>query len=185
MQKFFITATGTEIGKTMITTTLCQQLKMAGKMVAAFKPIISGYDSADMDSDTVLILQSLNLPITIENIEAISPWRFLTPLAPNMAAAREDKYISLDEVVVFCKEQEKTGVDILFVEGVGGVCVPLNNEHTTLDWMAWLSDWKIILVVGSYLGAISHTLTAIKTLEARGLVLHTLIVNESLDSTVE
>ena len=184
MQKFFITATGTGIGKTLVTTTLCRQLKLAGKKVIALKPIISGYDAADMDNDTALILQSLNLPVTETNIEVISPWRFIAPLSPNMAAAREGKYTSLDEVVGFCEEQGKGVEDILLIEGVGGICVPLNNEHTTLDWMAQLVDWKIIVVAGSYLGAISHTLTAVKTLETLGIVLHALIVSESENSTV-
>lgn len=184
MQKFFITATGTGVGKTFVTTALCQQLKSVGKKLVALKPVISGYDAADMGSDTALILQSLNLPLTLENIEKISPWRFSAPLSPNMAAEKEDRNISLEEVVSFCKIQEKTDADILLVEGVGGVMVPLNDESTTLDWMVSLEGWKIILVAGSYLGAISHSLTAIQALSTRGIVPHALVISESENSCV-
>ncbi len=101
-----------------------------------------------------------------------------------MAAMKEGKTISFDELVAFCKEQEKSHADILLVEGVGGVCVPLNDKQTVLDWMTELKDWKIILVTGSYLGTISHTLTAVQTLAVRNLHVHALIVSESENSTV-
>lgn len=184
MDKFFITATGTDIGKTLVVATLCQQLQAAGKKMIALKPVISGYDSEDMGSDSALILQSCGLSVTTENIEKISPWRFSTPLSPNMAAQREEKKILLDELVVFCQKQEKTKADILLVEGIGGVCTPLNDKYTVLDWIIALNDWKIILVTGNYLGSISHTLTAVKTLAACNLKLHALIVSESENSSV-
>ena len=179
MQKFFITATGTGIGKTLVATALCHQLKLAGKKVAALKPVISGYEAADMQNDSALILQSLALSVTTENIEKISPWRFAAPLSPNMAGARENKNIPLEKLISFCKEQEKIDADILLVEGVGGICVPLNNTSTVLDWLAALDGWKIILVTGSYLGAISHTLTAVQALSASRLSPHSLVISES------
>ncbi len=184
MNKFFITATGTDIGKTFVTTTLCRQLIEAGKKILALKPVISGYNPDDLQSDTALILESCSLPITQENIEKISPWRFTVPLSPNMAAEKEGKNIVFDELIKFCQEQEKIGADILLVEGVGGVCVPLNDRYTVLDWMSALPDYKIILVSGSYLGSISHTLTAIHALAARNLKLHALIVSESENNSV-
>lgn len=226
MNKFFITATGTGVGKTFVTTSLCRQLIEQGKMVAAFKPVISGYgwidnnyvslrggmadvaiqkaqhaettgllpaapsaysrndEFIDRQSDSALILQSYGLEITAKNINKISPWRFAAPLSPNMAANREGKNISLDELVAFCKIQEESQADILLAEGVGGVCVPLNDKYTVLDWMVALTDWKIILVTGSYLGTISHTLTAVQALAARNLQIHALIVSESENSPV-
>ena len=51
--------------------------------------------------------------------------------------------------------------------GIGGVMVPLNRTHTTLDWMTAL-NLPLILVAGSYLGTISHTLTAVAAVKARG-----------------
>jgi|CXWL01.1.fsa_nt_gi dethiobiotin synthetase len=184
MDKFFITATGTNIGKTFVTTTLCRQLIEAGKKVVALKPVISGYNPDDLQNDTALILESCDLPITQENIEKISPWRFVAPLSPNMAAEKEEKKIDFDELISFCKNQGKTSADILLIEGVGGVCVPLNDKYTVLDWMVALPDYKIILVAGSYLGSISHTLTAVQALTARNLKLHALIVSESENSSV-
>lgn len=184
MKKFFITATGTGIGKTFVTTTLCRELIEDGRKVVALKPIISGYAGVDIEIDSALILQACGQEITEENIAKISPWRFAAPLSPNMAAQREGKNISFLELIHFCKQQEKSDADILLVEGVGGVCVPLDDRHTVMDWMAQLKDYKIILVSGSYLGSISHTLTAVHALAARNIGLYAVIINESEDSTV-
>jgi dethiobiotin synthetase len=71
----------------------------------------------------------------------------------------------------------------LFIEGVGGVMVPLDHRHTVLDWIAELK-LPVILVTGSYLGTLSHTLTAVDALRRRGAAIVSLIVNESDGSSV-
>jgi len=177
-QKFFITGTGTGVGKTFVTTALTKQLSAIGKNVHSIKPIISGYVAGDLTSDSAQILQSLDLEITEENIYKISPWRYLVPLSPDMAAARQGQKINLDEVVEFCLNLSSRNDEILLIEGVGGVLVPLNETQTVRDWIACL-DARIILVSGTYLGAISHTLTAIEALSAKNLHPHTLIISES------
>lgn len=179
---FFITGTGTGVGKTFVTAKLCREMRESGKKVRAIKPIISGYKEGDTESDTAKILNSLGLPITQENIDIVSPWRFAAPLSPDMAAAREGRETHLKEVVDFCKESAKYA-DILLIEGVGGVMVPLNNKNTICDLMAELGA-PVILVAGSYLGTISHTLSAVETLKARGLKLHQIIISESEESLV-
>ena len=72
---------------------------------------------------------------------------------------------------------------MLFIEGVGGIMVPLDARHTVLDWMAAL-DIPLLLVVGSYLGTISHTLTALDVLAQRNLKIAAIVVSESERGTV-
>lgn len=180
MQRFFITGTGTGIGKTLVMTSACWQLSRAGKKVTALKPIISGFDISDMQNDTARILQSLGRRVTAEAIHEISPWRFAAPLSPHMAAAREGKNIALDEVVKFCGQQQG---DAVLAEGAGGVMSPINNHATMLDVMEALS-WPVILVAGSYLGALSHTLTALEALRARRITVTAVVVSESEHSAM-
>jgi len=71
----------------------------------------------------------------------------------------------------------------LLIEGVGGVMAPLTESESVLDWMAALNV-PVLLVVGSYLGTISHTLTAHETLKGRGLTPDAVIVSESPESPV-
>jgi dethiobiotin synthetase len=174
---FFITGTGTGVGKTFFTAALTKQLIAEGKTVAALKPVISGYVQGDNTTDTALLQAA-----TSANIEAISPWRFHAPLSPNMAAKLENTTLELEKILAFC--QQPRAEEILLCEGVGGVMVPLNDTHTTLDWMKAL-NWPVIVVGGSYLGAISHTLTALETLRSRGIAAHRLVVSESENSNVD
>ncbi|NBO19486.1 MAG: dethiobiotin synthase [Proteobacteria bacterium] len=137
-----------------------------------------GYDETDPTSDSALILRSCGITPSPQGMAAISPWRYTAPLAPNMAAQLEGGSVKLDELVAFCREYEGLAQDIVLAEGAGGVMVPLNDEHTILDWMAELG-WPVMLVTGTYLGSISHTLTALLALQQRGIALHALLLNES------
>ena len=184
MKPFFITSTGTGIGKTLTTTSLCWQLRQQGKSVTALKPVISGYDPIDLDNDSAKILKSCGITPTARLMETISPWHYSVALAPNMAAAREGNPVDLDKLVQFCLDHTTLASDILLVEGVGGIMVPLNNQHTVLDWMEAL-QWPVILVAGSYLGSISHTLTAAQVLKARGLEIHAVVICESYYRAVD
>jgi dethiobiotin synthetase len=169
-----MTGSGTDIGKTYVTAGLIRALRRAGRPVGALKPIASGFDPArPAESDASVLLEALESQYTIEEI---SPWRFQAPLSPDMAAAREGRRIDFDALLSFCRDWSKAGT--LLVEGVGGVMVPLDEQHTVLDWMAALG-WPILVVGGTYLGAISHTLTALEAMQRRALAPMALIVNES------
>jgi dethiobiotin synthetase len=185
----FVTATGTDVGKTFVMAGLIRHFRAAGRPVEAIKPIVSGFDPAALQaSDPGVLLAALGRPVTIEEIERIAPWRFTAPLSPDLAAAREGRAIGFDELLDFSRRPAKTG-SILLIEGVGGVMVPLDNKHTVLDWMKALHI-PVLVVTGSYLGTISHTLTALHVLAQRNLDIAAVVVSESetggatLDDTV-
>jgi dethiobiotin synthetase len=182
-KRYFITSSGTGIGKTFVTSLLTRQLRARGASVAAYKPVISGYSDDDATTDTAELLRALELPYTPQNVQHVSPWRFAAPLSPNMAAAREGRELSLDALVNHGRTQESQPHDVLLVEGVGGVLVPLNNTHTVCDWMVALG-YPAILVGGSYLGSISHTLSAAEVLKTRGIALHAVVISESQECPV-
>ncbi|MEJ1974981.1 MAG: dethiobiotin synthase [Acetobacteraceae bacterium] len=184
MSAVFITGTGTDIGKTFIAAGLIRALRRAGRPVQALKPVLSGYDpAAAASSDPGLLLAALGRPVTPETVAAIAPWRFQAPLSPDMAARREGRMVDFDAVLGFCR-QVMTQEGVLLIEGVGGIMVPLDERRTVLDWMQALG-LPVILVCGSYLGSISHTLTAVDVLVRRRLSLTALVVNETAGSTVD
>ena len=181
MRRFFITGVGTGVGKTYVTRYLVHQLTAMGRRVSALKPVVTGYSDDDPDSDPALILRSLGRSPTVEAIAAISPWRFAAPLSPHLAAQREGRSIDLGDVIAFCREPEKQGFDFRLVEGVGGIMSPVGPTATCLDLIVKLKD-PVILVTGTYLGAISHTLTALHVLRGSGAEVRGIIVSESADS---
>ena len=181
---YFITASGTGDGKTLIACALGHQLRKKGLRVHTLKPVISGYGPDDMDtSDSGLILQSLGNAVDADAIAGISPWRYSAPIAPNMAAKREGGAIDLAALTGFCRDGLTGGHDITLIEGVGGVAAPINDDATVLDWMAMLG-LPAVVVVGSYLGAISHGLTAVAALDARAIAIAGIVVNQSADNPV-
>jgi dethiobiotin synthetase len=185
--QFFITSTGTDIGKTFVLTNICQKLIAEGKKVTAIKPIISGFKDQDPNSDSAKILQVLGLDFTSQNLNNISPYRFLAPLAPNIAAALENKDINFDELIQFCQKyinQAEQDNSYLLIEGAGGVMTPITDDKVFADLIADLNI-PTILVVGNYLGTISHTLTAIKAMSTYNIKIAEVILNIRDDDNVD
>ena len=184
MSAIFITATGTDIGKTFAAAGLVRHLRTAGREVDACKPVMTGFDPSTMaESDAGQLLDALGRPVIREEIERISPWRFTAPLSPDMAARREHRALDFDALVDFCRRAIAKHRGTLLIEGIGGVMVPLDDKHTVLDWMAAL-DIPLLLVAGSYLGSLSHTLTALDALKRRDLAIKAIVVNETPGATV-
>ncbi len=184
MSAIFITATGTDVGKTYVAASLIRHLRQMGRLVDAIKPVVSGYDPAAAEvSDPGVLLHALGLPVTEQEVDRISPWRFRAALSPDLAAAREGRRIDVDTVIKFCHTAIEQRRDILLIEGVGGIMVPLDGERTILDVMMAL-QLPLILVAGSYLGTISHTLTALDALFRRELRVLAVVVSETSGSPV-
>jgi dethiobiotin synthetase len=180
----FITGTGTDVGKTFVGASLIRHLRQMGRSVDAIKPVVSGFDpDQPAASDPGILLQALGFPVTLQNIERISPWRFRAAISPDLAARREGRRIDVDDVVAYCKSAIEDRREILLVEGVGGIMVPLDEQRTILDVMMAL-QLPLILVVGSYLGTISHTLTALDALFRRDMAVLAIIVSETPGSPV-
>ncbi len=177
MRALFITATGTGIGKTLVTCALAWQLRRRGKLVKALKPIVTGYDPGNAAaSDPHLILEALGETASCAAVELISPWRYAAPLAPDAAAAQENHRIDFDELVEFCRAAKNADGDFLLIEGIGGALVPLGRDRTVADWIAAL-DIPCLLVSGSYLGSLSHTISTLEAMRGRGLRISRLVIS--------
>jgi dethiobiotin synthetase len=184
MTAIFVTGTGTDIGKTFVTAGLIRHWRAAGTPVHALKPVTTGFHPAEPEGcDAGLLLKALGHAVTLEEIERISPWRYAAPLSPDVASRRERRTLSLDELVAFSRQAAKNASGRLLIEGVGGIMVPLNDRHTVLDWMVALNA-PLLVVTGTYLGTMSHTLTCLDVLERRKLPVKALVVNETPGSSV-
>jgi dethiobiotin synthetase len=184
MSAVFLTATGTDIGKTFVATGLIRELRRRGHSVVAVKPIASGFEEWSAPaSDPARLLAALGLPASDEEMARIAPWRFRAALAPDLAAAREGRRVDFHGLIAFSRKEIESGAAHLLIEGIGGVMVPLDERHTVLDWMAELR-LPVVLVTGSYLGTISHTLTALGALRQRRLPILAVVVSETEGSTV-
>ncbi|MFQ5533784.1 MAG: dethiobiotin synthase [Sphingomonadales bacterium] len=179
MRALFITATGTGVGKTLVTCALAWQLRRQGHRVKVLKPLVSGYDARNAGgSDPHLILEALDQPISPAGIDRVSPFRFAAPLAPDAAAAREDRKIDFEALVDYCQKAMSWDADYLLIEGIGGAFVPLAGDRTIADWIEALQV-PAILVASNYLGCLSHTIATVEAMRARNLPVAGVIINDA------
>jgi len=181
MSTVFITGAGTEVGKTLAGCALIRQLRDRGQAVAAYKPVLSGYDPATPEaSDAGRLLSALGEALTPQNIHRIAPLRFDAPLSPPDAARRESAELHLADLVQRCRERMAASDGLLIIEGAGGVMSPIAQDGLNINLMAALGA-PVVLAAANYLGAISHTLTALAALQARDLRVLAVVVQELAD----
>ncbi len=184
MRSYFVTATGTDVGKTYVTCGIIRAARQAGQNFNAIKPLLSGYDPEHAAaSDPGVLLAAMGRRVTRRNIAAITPWRFAAPISPDIAAAKEGRRVDLDAMIAFCRTAMEAAPDTLLIEGAGGVAVPLDDHRIVADWIAALNT-PAILVAGTYLGTISHTITAAETLTSRGIYIAAIVLSESVDAPI-
>ena len=178
MKALFVAGTGTDIGKTHVACALIRAVRGRGLSIDAFKPVVSGFDPADPEaSDPGRLARALGEP---DALPRISPRRYRAPLAPNLAARLEGDTLQLADLVDDCRDRlGSPDRDLLLIEGAGGVMSPLTDDATNLDLMVAL-NLPILLVAGSYLGTVSHVLTALEVIRARDLAVSAVVMSESL-----
>ena len=180
MRALFVAGSHTDVGKTHAACALIRAARAAGRSAHALKPVVSGFDFADWaESDSGRLLDAMGLTRSAAALDATSPWIFRAPLAPPMAAAREGQSFTVAEVAAWCGERD-TPSDLFLIEGAGGIMSPLASDGTNLD-LALALKLPNLLVGGSYLGAISHTLTAAEVIRSRGLPLAAIVVSQDAD----
>ena len=150
----FITGTDTGVGKTVLTALLAQFLRERGENVAALKPICSG-GRADARALRAATDGSLAL-------DEINPWHFRAPVAPLLAARREQKRVHFAEAVAHIRGIQKR-FDLLLVEGAGGLLSPLGESFNSRDLIAALGALPLV-VAPNRLGAVNHILLTLAAL---------------------
>lgn len=184
MQSFFITGTGTDVGKTFLSCALIRHWREQGLSVDAFRAVITGFDPArPAENDAGLLLAALGQKVDAAGLDRICPWRYRATLAPNVAAEKEGDLIDYRDVVSLSRSFLRTDHDVALIEGLGGVMAPLTEDRTMLDWIV---DVRLpaVLVTGSYLGTLSHSLTALQVLADRGVKTRLIVMSETPGSVV-
>ena len=102
-----------------------------------------------------------------------------------MAAAAERRNLTLDALADWVRNRIAAAPVscAVLIEGVGGVMSPMTSDALNLDLIKILGC-PVILITGSYLGALNHALTALEALKAHKVDVKAVILNESAGSTV-
>lgn len=172
-----ITATDTEAGKTVLTSALIAYFQTYQRYVSlgVLKPIQSGIGDREL-------YQRLFWPE--QSLEAIAPIYFDAPLAPPLAAEKENRQIELSQAwSALVNLQQRR--DLVLVEALGGLGSPVTRELTVADLAR---DWALptVLVVPVRLGAIAQAVANVALarqakVNLRGIVLNCLQPTEPQD----
>lgn len=168
-QTFFITGTDTEIGKTACTAALTHWATRQGLRAAGLKPVAAGQEWVDgewVNEDVLRLHAAQRAGLTRAEV---GPIQLRTHCAPHLAARLEGRAIRRDAVLAAVRAP-LARLDIAFVEGVGGLRVPLDEAAgwDSADLARELAA-PVLLVVGLRLGCINHALLTAEALATRGL----------------
>lgn len=178
MRGYFVTATGTDIGKTYVSAQLISAWRAQGYVVQATKPLMSGFaEDALEQSDAGRLLMAMGKEVSAASVSEMCLHRLTPPLAPNVAMRQAGVRQDHAEIRGFVQRRMAQPADFHLVEGAGGVMSPLTDEKLQIDLMADL-QLPIILISAAYLGSISHTLTALYAIKARGLKVAAVVISQ-------
>jgi dethiobiotin synthetase len=171
----FVTATDTGVGKTLVAGGIASLLVKRGLKVGVFKPIATGCIRASYgleSQDACFLAQCANAdyPLTV-----IAPVTYLPPAAPLVAAEAERREIDF-EMIAETYEYLCKICDVVIVEGIGGVRVPLTEEYDVRD-LAAAFGLPVVVVARPALGTINHTLLTIDSLRAKGIEPAGVVIN--------
>jgi dethiobiotin synthetase len=160
---FFVTGTGTEVGKTVVAAVIARSLVAAGARVAVFKPASSGLEDGS-EPDHLLLRRAA---CSAQADDEIAPYRYGPPVSPHLGA--ELAGAPIDPARLQAAARRASGhADVLVVEGVGGLLVPLTLGYLVRDFARDLG-LPLVIAAEPGLGTINHTLLTIEAARAVGL----------------
>ena len=168
MRGLFVTATGTGVGKTVLSAALLAAMAAAGERVRAYKPVVTGLDDEEEIAARGVWPADHELLAAVAGMAPgeVSPLRFGPAVSPHLAAELAGVRIDPAQLLAaaLAGEPDRT----LIVEGVGGLLVPLAEDYTVCD-LAVALGLPLLIAARPGLGTINHTLLTVRVARAAGL----------------
>ncbi len=172
----FITGTDTGVGKTFFACGLAALLRESGYKVGVMKPAETGCDQGEgklVPQDAVALKKASGCEFSLETI---CPYPLREPLAPSVAAERDEVRIDIDRLMSVYSEISAAH-DITIVEGAGGLMVPMLPSYTYADF-AKVLKLPLIVVAANRLGMINHLLLTLEHASCQGLSVLGYVLNQ-------
>ncbi|WZL72746.1 dethiobiotin synthase [Clostridiaceae bacterium 35-E11] len=174
----FITGTGTDVGKTIVSAGLLYLLRSSGYSAVYYKAALSGAladGNQFIPGDTRFVSQFAGLTEAYENM---TPYVYKTAVSPHLAARLENQPIDLTILKEKFKQLQQK-YDYIVMEGSGGIACPLIDKDVPYLLHDFVKELglDIIIVASAGLGTINHTLLTIKYIESLGMTIKGVIIN--------
>lgn len=177
-KNIFITATGTDIGKTYVSALIVKKMREAGFDCGYFKPVLSGVEAKDgklVKSDANYVVDTAGIPTTAD--ECVTYW-WEEAVSPHLASKRTGERIQTDKIKSHF-EKLSSEYDYLLIEGAGGITCPLrleDDEYLLKDLIKELNSPVLIIADGG-LGTINSVLLTVEYAKANGIKISGIILN--------
>jgi dethiobiotin synthetase len=165
LRGLFVTGTDTGVGKTVLAAALAAALRADGVDVAAFKPVVTGLDEWVGGSDSRPADHELLAAAACRHADEVTPHRFGPAVSPHLAAELAGTALDPAALVAAARGLH---ADVVVVEGVGGLLVPLTLGYTIRDLAVDLG-WPVVVAARPGLGTINHSLLTVEAARAGGL----------------
>ncbi|MCD7740483.1 MAG: dethiobiotin synthase [Candidatus Gastranaerophilales bacterium] len=178
-KKIFVTATGTDVGKTYISALIIKKIREAGINCGYYKPVLSGVESCCgklTASDVNYVVKTANIPCSPDS--CVSYW-WEEAVSPHLAAERAGIEINIKKILSDYKEACRE-YEYLLIEGAGGITCPLklnNGEKYLLKDLIKDFGVNILIVADAGLGTINSILLTVEYARMNKISIDGIILN--------
>lgn len=177
----FVTATGTDVGKTMTVAGIMRQLRRRGVEAMVMKPVQTGAvadgQGRVVAPDIDFVLRAARLEVDAQDMPHVAPYLYEPACSPHLAAELSGRPIRFDAIAESARRLAARH-EFLVVEGAGGLMVPLGEDGLMIDLAAKLA-MPVLLAAHSGLGAINHVLLSLEALRRRNLRILGVVLNDA------
>jgi len=175
----FVSGIDTDTGKTIATGLIALYFKKLGYKVITQKIVQTGCNK--ISEDIIKHREIMDEKLNDFDLQSITcPYIFNFPASPHLSSKLENKEINPNKILKATKELEKH-FDYVIIEGIGGLCVPLNKNIILIDYIV-ANKYPLILVTSGKLGSINHTLLSLEAIKKRKIKLKAIIYNNYFSS---
>lgn len=174
VRDFAVVGTGTGVGKTVVTAGLVGTLREAGVDACGVKPAQTGYP---LDHDAGFIADACGSEAASTCLRRLEP-----ALAPAVAAEQAGETLEYGAIRQDCAQAVRTA-DVGIVEGIGGLRVPLADDHEVVDLVADL-DLPTVVVARAGLGTLNHSALTVEALRRRDIEVTSVVLNGDANETL-
>ena len=182
MKSLFVTGTDTDVGKTCVSASIVKNLRDMDIDVGVMKPFASGHkkNSNSLPQDVEILMKYSG---SQDPIDLVNPYFFEIPTSPYDAAKILVQKINLQKVID-AYNKLLSSHDLVIVEGIGGLMTPITQNYFVSNLISEL-DIDTIIVMGSKLGTVNHTLLTYEHCKQMHLKLKGFVINQTVPSGYE
>ena len=176
MKSLFVTGNDTDVGKTCVTASIVKNLRDMDIDVGVMKPFASGYkkNSNSLSQDVEILMKYSG---SHDPIDLVNPYFFEIPTSPYNASKILARKISTQKVID-AYDKLLSSHDLVVVEGIGGLMTPITQNYFVSNLISEL-DIDTIIVTGSKLGTVNHTLLTYEHCKQMHLKLKGFVINQT------